>query len=94
VNRPERLAQLVARDGTACRWCALPLPEDMAGVHIDHLIPISAGGPDALWNLQLLHGLCNRLKGSRLTPAAYVLLVQYRLTLALLADLPLACADE
>jgi len=31
--------------------------------HIDHIIPLAAGGTDALSNLQLTHGSCNLRKG-------------------------------
>ena len=49
-----------------CHWCdermiLKPEPdevEDMAT--IEHLIPISKGGPDKEWNLRLSHKRCNR----------------------------------
>lgn len=36
-----------------------------AGLHIDHLIPVSEGGPDTLNNVRPAHGLCNIRKGNR-----------------------------
>jgi hypothetical protein len=32
------------------------------GLHIDHIIPISKGGPDTLGNVRPSHGLCNILR--------------------------------
>ena len=32
------------------------------GLQIDHLIPISKGGPDTLINVRPTHGLCNLRK--------------------------------
>ena len=35
------------------------------GLHIDHLIPISKGGPDTLENVRPTHGLCNITKNNK-----------------------------
>jgi 5-methylcytosine-specific restriction endonuclease McrA len=35
------------------------------GLHLDHLIPISKGGPDTIENVRPAHGLCNLSKGAR-----------------------------
>jgi 5-methylcytosine-specific restriction endonuclease McrA len=53
-----------------CPWCALPLPPDCGATEIDHIIPVTRGGPDEDWNLQLLHGPCNQAKKDKVTPAA------------------------
>jgi 5-methylcytosine-specific restriction endonuclease McrA len=34
------------------------------GLHLDHVIPISAGGADAVYNIKPAHGLCNMRKNS------------------------------
>ena len=34
------------------------------GLHLDHLIPISKGGPDTIDNIRPAHGVCNLKKGS------------------------------
>jgi 5-methylcytosine-specific restriction endonuclease McrA len=36
------------------------------GLHIDHFIPISLGGPDTLENVRPTHGLCNIKKHKKL----------------------------
>jgi hypothetical protein len=53
--------------------CGQPLGSP-AACHIDHLIPAALGGPDEDWNLQLLHGWCNRVKQHRIVPAARALM--------------------
>lgn len=34
------------------------------GLHIDHVVPLSKGGPDTLENVRPAHGLCNMKKGN------------------------------
>lgn len=68
-----RRARLATRQGMICPWCNRALPQDLAGTQVDHIIPVSRGGADDAWNLQLLHGRCNRAKGPKLTPAAVAL---------------------
>lgn len=60
------IPQLLARDGTSCAACQLPLesPFDGALTHVDHVIPFVHGGSDEIENLQLLHARCNVRKGS------------------------------
>lgn len=47
-------------DLSAPRWTAKPGWQN--GLHIDHLIPVSKGGPDTLENVRPTHGLCNTTK--------------------------------
>jgi 5-methylcytosine-specific restriction endonuclease McrA len=59
--------------GTDCHICSKPIdltaPKAVGGdnwafgLHIDHLIPISKGGPDTLYNVRPSHWLCNVKKG-------------------------------
>ena len=35
------------------------------GLHLDHVIPISKGGPDTIENVRPAHGACNIRKGSK-----------------------------
>ena len=50
----------VAQDGK-CGICGKELDTEW---HIDHILPISKGGPNVSWNLQLTHSLCNIVKGA------------------------------
>lgn len=60
----ERVRDLViTRDGYVCGLCGLEVPED--DVHMDHIVPRSLGGSDALSNLQVAHSACNMRKGNR-----------------------------
>lgn len=47
-------------DFMAPRKCGIPGWEN--GLHIDHLLPISKGGPDMLENVRPTHALCNLTK--------------------------------
>ena len=67
---------LAAQQDGICPWCKLSLPEDLTGIELDHIIPRSRGGPDDLWNRQVLHRHCNwgrGSKGNELTPEAEAL---------------------
>lgn len=33
---------------------------------LDHVTPLSRGGPDEFWNTQATHRICNNAKGNRL----------------------------
>lgn len=49
-----RVAVLL-RDGFTCRWC-----DRQGRLEVDHIIPWSAGGSDASWNLRTLCHDCNQ----------------------------------
>lgn len=55
-----------------CYLCGLPIPLNIVSSKhplfgtIDHTIPRSRGGPDALHNRAPVHLLCNRTKGNRI----------------------------
>ena len=53
-----------------CTYCKKPFPEDLADTAVDHIIPRCRGGPNAPWNLCLLHRVCNYAKGRELTREA------------------------
>ncbi len=67
--------QVLETYGTDCNICNLPIDLNIArqcgipgwqnGLHIDHLIPISKGGPDTLDNVRPTHGLCNITKNNK-----------------------------
>jgi len=71
----ERRSSLRDRDGDMCPMCEQPMlferPEGMGDrswfknmATIDHIVARSEGGTNALDNLVLMHGKCNRKKGS------------------------------
>jgi hypothetical protein len=67
--------QILELYGINCNICSLPIdlnatrrigkPGWENGLHIDHVVPISKGGPDMLSNVRPTHGLCNIIKKDR-----------------------------
>lgn len=67
--------QVVEKWGSVCHICGdlidLHAPRQMripgweVGLHLDHVIPISKGGPDTLENVKPSHGLCNIQKNNK-----------------------------
>jgi hypothetical protein len=67
--------QVLETYGTNCNICNIPvdlkaarkvgLPGWENGLHIDHLLPVSKGGPDTLENVRPTHGLCNITKHNK-----------------------------
>lgn len=56
------------RDGFVCKHCgAEPGVEKL---HIDHILPLSAGGTNDLTNLQVLCEPCNLAKSNKIVPIA------------------------
>ena len=64
--------------GTNCHLCNQPIdltaPRRIGkeegwqlALHIDHVIPIIAGGPDTLENVRPSHAICNMQKGARMS---------------------------
>ena len=62
----------IARNQPPCAICGQPidytLPHDnpMAYV-VDHILPLSAGGPDTIDNRQPAHRVCNRQKSDKVS---------------------------
>ncbi|NTU85671.1 MAG: HNH endonuclease [Chloroflexales bacterium] len=56
--------QVWERDGGRCRgpYCRNAPPLPLSEVHIDHIVPISAGGSNALRNLRTLCRRCHTLR--------------------------------
>ena len=66
-SKPHRFwPQLAERQGGKCPLCSQPLELKGSAIHVDHIIPVSLGGPTELWNLQATHAFCNMSKGNRI----------------------------
>ena len=74
-SEPYTLADIAGRDGWDCWLCGEGVdPEarwpDRQCASVDHVVPLSLGGPDVLANVRLAHWYCNTLRGVR--PAGLV----------------------
>lgn len=61
---PELRRMIMERDNYTCQICGKYMPDEV-GLHIDHIIPVAAGGKSAASNLQVLCSKCNGRKGAR-----------------------------
>ena len=61
---PELRNEIAFRDNYTCQMCGKYMP-DGVGLHIDHIIPISAGGKSIPSNLQVLCSKCNGSKSKK-----------------------------
>jgi superfamily II DNA or RNA helicase len=61
-------------DGDTCRSCGREIDGDKLIRHIDHIIPRSLDGENAVFNLQPLCHECNLQKGNSVTPQAEALI--------------------
>lgn len=69
---PYSTQQVIALYGTNCHLCGKPIdmnaprwtavPGYELGLHLDHVIRISEGGPDTIENIRPAHGICNQIK--------------------------------
>lgn len=57
------LRAVYARDGGNCGICGQPV--SLETFTIDHIVPISRGGPHLFQNMQIAHHACNSLKGCK-----------------------------
>lgn len=57
--------QVIERACDRCEYCGLSQSSQEAASHIDHVIPIRAGGPTVLENLALACISCSLRKGAR-----------------------------
>ena len=72
--RDNKVARLRERDGDDCWLCLKTIDFDLVPDHpmsksLDHVIPRSAGGTWADWNLRLAHRKCNTMR-DRLYPGS------------------------
>jgi 5-methylcytosine-specific restriction endonuclease McrA len=65
--RSDRFSILL-RDGFRCRYCGRSSSEDGVKLHVDHVVPRSAGGPSTRDNLVTACQDCNLGKGARIMP--------------------------
>lgn len=61
------LSEIIARDEGRCGICGDPV---MGPLHLDHIIPLAAGGTHEPDNVQLAHPTCNLRKGASYEAAA------------------------
>jgi 5-methylcytosine-specific restriction endonuclease McrA len=61
------IEMIYARDSGICQLCKKPVPREQASM--DHIIPLSAGGAHASWNVQLTHLRCNLKRNRGYIPA-------------------------
>ena len=59
--------QVVLRSGNRCEYCGLSQLGQEATFHVDHVIPVAAGGATDLENLALACVSCSLSKAARLT---------------------------
>ena len=58
--------QVIERAGNCCEYCGLAQTGQEAAFHIDHVLPVIAGGNTTLENLALACVSCSLRKGARL----------------------------
>lgn len=64
-RRRKKLAQVIDRDGLECWICGRVVelsapPNRKRTPSLDHIVPLSEGGTNALDNLRLAHNVCNQ----------------------------------
>jgi hypothetical protein len=57
--------QVIARAGNRCEYCGLAQAGQEALFHVDHIVPVVAGGPTESRNLALACVSCSLRKGGR-----------------------------
>jgi hypothetical protein len=58
--------QVIERAGNCCEYCGLAQTSQEAAFHVDHVLPVIAGGNTTLENLALACVSCSLRKGARL----------------------------
>jgi hypothetical protein len=71
LNRRDRLAEILGRDGARCVWCGRDVDTDLVGATTEHVVPRVKGGPSWLENEVAACARCNRERGNR-TPAEWL----------------------
>lgn len=71
LNRRDRLAEIIDRDGARCVWCRRHVDTDLVRATTEHVVPRVKGGPSWLENEVAACARCNRQRGNR-TPAEWL----------------------
>ena len=70
LNRRQRMAIVLERDGAACVWCGRPLEVGLVAATTEHLVPRIKGGPSWIENELAACRRCNGERGHR-TPGEW-----------------------
>ena len=71
LNRRERLARILERDGGHCVWCGRAVAEGLVAATTEHVVPRVKGGPSWIENEVAACRRCNGKRGHR-TPADWI----------------------
>lgn len=55
--------RILERDGNLC-WLCGKIFENKMDITLDHIIPVSKNGSNAIENLKLAHDICNKTRGN------------------------------
>jgi hypothetical protein len=66
-SQAELLQMVRDRAGDRCEYCAMHQALQGATFHLEHIVPVSSGGPTTLENLAWACPGCNLTKSNRLT---------------------------
>ena len=70
LNRRDRMALILERDGAHCVWCRRPLGVGLVRATTEHLVPRIKGGPSWIENELAACRRCNGERGHR-TPGEW-----------------------
>ena len=71
MNRRERMAAILERDGPYCVWCSAPLDATLNIPTTEHLVPRIKGGPSWIENELAACKRCNNSRGHQ-SPAEWL----------------------
>ena len=71
LNRRERMAEIIERDGPYCVWCSAPLNLTLNPPTTEHLVPRIKGGPSWIENELAACKRCNNERGHQ-SPAGWI----------------------
>lgn len=71
LNRRERMALILERDGPYCIWCSTPLGDTLNPPTTEHLVPRIKGGPSWIENEVAACKRCNNERGHQ-SPAGWL----------------------